>query len=92
MTKKEEVMNFIINDLNENQVIDCEIIYIDAIELEGEKVNTTGRRSFWMSKEETLNWIDEKYDDDLIGHCGDEVMIQILWCETILKEEENTEE
>lgn len=93
MTKKEQIMNFIIDHLNENEILDCNVIYLDAMELEGELVHVPGSRSFWMSKEQLLNTIDEKYNDEVIGHGGDDIMIQILDCMiTEKQEEEITEE
>jgi hypothetical protein len=62
------------------------------MELEGEKVNVPGNRYFLMTKEKVKNWIDEKYNDDLIGHCGDSVMLQILEWSTMLRKELETEE
>lgn len=51
MTKKEEIKEFIIQNITEDNLLYCDIIYLDAMELEGELVHVPGSRYFLMTKE-----------------------------------------
>lgn len=82
MTKKQKLLIFMEENLNETNFLNCNVFYIDR--------NIGGTRTFMVKKQKALNHIEEKFNDDLVGHSGDEVMIYIIdWeCLTIENEDE----
>jgi hypothetical protein len=79
MTKKQNLLDFIDQNINDSNYLYSNIYYQDLSE--------QGTRSFVVkSKEKLKNHFIELFDNDLIGHSGDNVMIEILDWTTQIKE------
>lgn len=71
MTKKQNLLNFIDQNINDSNYLYSNIYYQDLLE--------QGTRGFLVSNKEKLkNHFINLFNDDLIGHSGDNVIIEIL--------------
>lgn len=68
--RKQELINFIEENITEKNNLYSNVEYI--------KTKQTGGRLFFMNKERLIFQITTMFDDDLIGHSGDSVLIKII--------------
>ena len=80
MTKKEELLEFIENNVDENN----KLLTIEVLANE----NVGVRRRFMMSKEKTIERIKEWFTDDLVGKPDGDKEIKIIDYKKIIKENE----
>lgn len=85
MTKKEELLLFINDNINEtNKLRTVERIVIPSSEESFLKANDGGNKTYSIDKETLVKEITEHFDDDLIGGVsGDLNVSQILYWFTI---------
>jgi hypothetical protein len=70
MSKKENLINFVTENINEYNYLHCEVFYITF--------NETGTRSYPVSKQYLINHLQNTLDENCIGDGGDGVVIEIL--------------
>lgn len=79
MTRKEDLLNFIDNNIDESNYLYSNVYYQDVLE--------QGTRGFMVTDKEKLkNHFIQLFDDNLVGHSGDNVIIEILDWTTQIKE------
>jgi uncharacterized pyridoxamine 5'-phosphate oxidase family protein len=71
MTKKEELLSYINENITDDHQLMTEVFY--------ESLSKSGTRLFVTStKQKAYNHINNNFDDDLVGHSGDNIVIRIL--------------
>ena len=79
MTKKQELLDFIDENINDSNYLQTNVYYQD--------ISEQGTRGFLLNNKEQLKGhFNQLFNDDLIGHSGDNFMIEILDWTTEIKE------
>jgi hypothetical protein len=68
--KKQELLNFIEEYISDDTKLYCNVEYVETKDV--------GGRLFYMDKQRLINQIETMFDDDLIGHSGDNILIEVL--------------
>jgi hypothetical protein len=79
MTKKEQLLIFIDEHINESNHLHTNVYY--------QSLSESGTRGFMNNDKEKLkNHFIQLFNDDLVGHSGDNIIIEILDWTTQLKD------
>jgi hypothetical protein len=68
--RKQDLLLFMEENLNGENFLNCDVLYIQQ--------NANGKRKFLTTKEKALIHIENLFDEELVGHSGDNIMIEIL--------------
>jgi len=72
MTKKEELIDFVRDNINETNYLHCEVFYTTF--------NESGTRGYAASKNNLIRHLKNNFDDNCIENTDDGVVIEILTC------------
>jgi uncharacterized protein YhbP (UPF0306 family) len=70
MTKKQELLTYVSESVNDTNYLFCNVLYITF--------NEEGTKLYQASKDKLLSHLENSFDDNCVGTSGDSVIIEIL--------------